>query len=157
MSVNIYLVGKLKNALLGELVDDYVTRIRRFAPCQVHVLKEAAYRDEKKYAKEIIESEGKTILSRVATDAHCVLLERKGQSRSSMDFSYLIDRLLFQERRQIAFVIGGFLGVSEAVLQRADTVLSLSEMTFTHEIAALLLTEQIFRALTIARHIPYHK
>lgn len=157
MAVQILTIGKLKKTGLSSLLEEYVGRIDRMCPCQVRFLRESRYRDEARDGAMILEEEGRRFLEAIPDGTHCILLDQAGKAMDSVEFSRFLERLLTSERREVALVVGGFLGVSEAVRKRADTRLSLSAMTLPHEIALLVLAEQVYRALTIARRIPYHK
>lgn len=107
--------------------------------------------------REVLEREGKRIEAKLTEKEYVIVLDREGRTYPSEGFSRLLDQISQQSIRQITFIIGGPLGISEHVKARSNERLSLSKMTFTHEMAALFLLEQIFRACTILRGPQYHK
>ncbi|MBX3293831.1 MAG: 23S rRNA (pseudouridine(1915)-N(3))-methyltransferase RlmH [Acidobacteria bacterium] len=143
-------VGKTRNKHLLALQEDYFTRLSRFAECSVAEVREFA-------SVNLREDEGKRILEKLRPGTFVCVLDEKGMQETSHAFA---DRLKgWQERsiREIAFVIGGAEGVSAAVAERADHTLSLSFLTFTHEMARVFLLEQLYRAFTILKGFPYQK
>jgi 23S rRNA (pseudouridine1915-N3)-methyltransferase len=157
MDLEILMIGKFKNPHVSALVDGYVERTRRFCPCRVRGLRESRYADEGKDGPRIMAEEGTRFLEALNPDAYCVALDSGGCIMDSMRFSRFLDEHLIQSRRRLAFVVGGFLGLSPPVKERAALTLSISAWTLPHELAVLVLAEQLYRALTILRHVPYHK
>lgn len=157
MDLEILMIGKVKSPPVAGLLEEYTNRIRRFCPCRVRGLRESRYSDEVKDGAKIIEEEGERILAALAPGAMCVALDAGGQSMDSLRFSRFLEERLFRERRRVVFVVGGYLGLSSRVKEQAAMMLSLSKMTLPHEMAALVLTEQLYRAFTIMKHLPYHK
>jgi 23S rRNA (pseudouridine1915-N3)-methyltransferase len=153
MRLRLIWVGKTRNEHLRALVADYLKRLSRFARCEVVELRESGSADE----RAVLEEEGKRIMGVLASDALTVLLEVGGKSWDSPGLAREIER--WQERavKEVAFVVGGHLGVSEEVKRRADVRWSLSPLTLTHEMARVLLVEQLYRAYTITRGLPYQK
>ena len=96
------------------------------------------------------------ILSRLQPSDYVVLLDERGREYSSMEFAGFMEKQMVAGRRRVVFVVGGPYGFSEAVYRRADSKLSLSKMTFNHEMVRLFFTEQLYRAMTILRGEPYH-
>jgi 23S rRNA (pseudouridine1915-N3)-methyltransferase len=146
-------VGKTKNEHLRALVEDYLGRLRRFVRCDVTELRERADR----VASEGIEDEGRRIIGALRSDAYVVLLDVEGREWSSLGLAGEIEKWQVGGRREVAFVIGGHNGVSKEVRSRADLRWSLSSLTLTHEMARVVLTEQLYRAYTIIHGLPYQK
>ena len=153
MRLRLIWVGKTRNEHLRALVEDYLKRLGRFARCEVVELKEGAGADE----RACLEEEGKRIAGALASDALTVLLDVDGHSLSSRDLAAQVEQWQGRSVKEVAFVVGGHFGVSEAVRKRADLRWSLSRMTLTHEMARVVLTEQLYRAYTILRGVPYQK
>ena len=153
MRLRLIWVGKTRNEHLRALVEDYLKRLRRFARCEVVELREGAGIDE----RACLEEEGKRITGALASDALTVLLDVEGRSLSSQDLAGQVEQWQGRSVKEVAFVVGGHFGVSEAIRKRADLRWSLSKMTLTHEMARVLLTEQLYRAYTILRGVPYQK
>ena len=146
-------IGKTKDAHLRALVDEYLKRLARFVRCEVTELSATIARTE----CEGIEDEGRRILSALRTDAITVLLDIGGREWSSEQLAGEIERWQVGGTKEVAFVIGGPYGVSREVKERANICWSLSRLTLTHEMARVLLVEQIYRAYTIINNLPYQK
>ena len=102
------------------------------------------------------DEEGKKFLSELNDGDFVVLLDEKGKESTSLEFSNWIDKNLASGKKRLVFIIGGPYGFSQALYNRADALISLSRMTFTHEMVPLIFTEQLYRAMTIIRGEPYH-
>ena len=126
---------------------EYLSRINRFIRAEVVEIKE----DKSAREEEVIRKEGAALLARIR-EKKFFALDPKGVSMSTESFAQLI-----RGRNDLILVIGGANGLSEEVKRRAEKTISLSSMTFTHEIARILILEQIYRALTIGRGMKYHK
>lgn len=138
---------------MKELIGDYLGRLERFARVEIIEARDQAGAD----ARKVIEKEGEEIISRVEGDQFIVALDERGRQMSSFELSEFIEKHQISGTRQITFVLGGHGGLAEAVRRRADRVLSLSNMTLTHEMARILLIEQLYRAYTILHDLPYQK
>jgi len=146
-------IGKTRDRHYSALTADYLDRIKRFAACDISELKETGSGDEKR----IIAAEGIKFLGAVEKDDFVVLLDERGREMSSPELSEFIAARQQSGIKRLAFIIGGFAGVSDEVRQRANLQLSLSRMTLPHELARVVLTEQIYRAFTLLGGLPYHK
>jgi len=146
-------VGKTRNEHLRSLVEDYLARLRRFVRSEVTELRESSAHD----AREGIEEERRCIIGALRSDALTVLLDVEGREWSSFDLAGEIQKWQSEGRKEVAFVIGGHNGVSKEVAGRAHIRWSLSRLTFTHEMARVLLAEQLYRAYTIINGLPYQK
>ena len=154
MRLRLIWVGKTRNEHLRALAEDYLKRLSRFARCEVTELRESGAADP----RAVLEEEGKRILGSVASDALMVLLDVAGRQWDSPELAREVERWQqAQAVKEAAFVVGGHLGVSEEVRRRADVRWSLSRLTLTHEMARVLLAEQLYRAYTIMRGLPYQK
>ena len=154
MKVSVVCVGKAKGPI-GEAIAEYESRAARYYSFESVEVKETPHRAQP--PAKVLEEEGERILARVPGDHELVGLHRPGKQWSSETLSRHLGEAALHARAGVTFVIGGAYGLSPAVLERADRLMSLSSMTLPHEIARLLLTEQIYRAGTIARGEPYHK
>jgi 23S rRNA (pseudouridine1915-N3)-methyltransferase len=146
-------VGKTKNEHLRALAEDYLVRLRRFVRCEVTELRESGARTE----REGIEDEGRRIIGALHRDALVVLLDVEGREWSSHELAAAVEKWQNMGAKEVAFVIGGHNGVSEEVVGRAQTRWSLSQLTLTHEMARVVLAEQLYRAYTIVHGLPYQK
>lgn len=154
MKIYLIVVGKTTDIRLETLFQDYQERLKHYVPFSMEVLPEL------KNAKSLTEEqqkimEGDLILKAVPQSADMILLDEHGHEYRSVEFAdYLQKRML--SGRDIAFVVGGPYGFSPAVYARANGKISLSRMTFSHQMVRLFFVEQIYRAMTILRHEPYH-
>ena len=141
MRIRILSIGRCKEAFVKAGIDEYLKRLHRYATVELVILKDQG-----------VEREADDILSRLK-DELVIALSEEGELLSSVGFSHLFK----MPDRDIVFIIGSADGLDPRVKQRADKILSLSRMTFTHEMARLLLLEQIYRAHTILAGLPYHR
>jgi len=155
MRITIVAVGRLKERFWREAADEYLKRLRSYADVRVV---EVADRDPGRggEAKAVAE-EGADVLKALAPGTHVVTLEIGGTQLSSEGLSERLSALGLDGRSTIAFVVGGSHGLSPTVLARADERLSLGPMTLPHNLARIVLLEQVYRAFRIARGEPYHK
>lgn len=144
-------VGKTDEGEYARGVERYLTRIRAWARVEEKILRADADR-----SPEAARREGQRILEALETRQRVVALDERGRMRSSAEFAKMLSDHADRDPRPIAFVVGGASGLSSEVLARADEALSLSPMTFPHQIARLLLVEQVYRALSIRSGLRYH-
>lgn len=153
MRIRFIWVGKTRNEHLRALVQDYLERLGRFVRYEITELRESGARA----TREGIEDEGKRIIGALSSDAFVILLDGGGREWSSLELASQIENWQQRGKKEIAFVIGGHNGVSEKVRERADVRWSLSRLTWTHEMARVLLLEQLYRGYTIIHGLPYQK
>ena len=146
MKITLIVVGKLKDRFLVEGVAEYLKRLRKFATVEVREIPE----------QRTVEEEGQKLLSLVPQNSWLCVLDVSGAPLNSEDFAKKIAALALDGISNLSFVIGGAFGLSDELRRAADFRLSLSQMTFTHQMARLILTEQIYRAFKINRNEPYH-
>lgn len=146
-------LGKTRESFIARGISEYSVRLQHYAKLSLLVLKEKQHAS----AATVLFQEGQQLLQTVPAGAMVVALDVGGKQLSSEDLAGQIS--LWEQRgvKNVSYLIGGFLGISAEVLQRADLCLSLSKMTFTHELARLLLIEQLYRAYTIKAGEKYHK
>lgn len=155
MKIVLISVGNMREAPLKELADRYCGRIPHYMPFEAVVIPDvAASKNSSPDARKA--REGEAILAKIAPGDFVTLLDERGREMTSRDFASLIDRKAATLSRNLVFIIGGPYGFSQAVYDRADSLMGLSKMTFTHEMARVLTLEQIYRAMTILRGEPYH-
>ena len=159
MKITVITVGKIKEKYLEDAIAEYSKRLSRY--CKLEIIQVA---DEKTpdRASEVVEAqikdkEGERILSHIKDTAYVVALAIEGKMISSEELAELIDGLGVRGESHIQFVIGGSLGLSKKVLERADYKLSFSRMTFPHQLMRVILLEQIYRSYRIVNGEPYHK
>jgi 23S rRNA (pseudouridine1915-N3)-methyltransferase len=155
MRLRLIWVGKTKNEHVRALVGDYLQRLGRFVRCEVTELRESAQADE----RGVVEEESKRIAGAlVGAGGVTVLLDVEGgREWSSPELAAQVERWQLEGRKEIAFVVGGHLGVAPELKARADVRWSLSRLTLTHEMARVVLVEQLYRAYTIMHGLPYQK
>lgn len=159
MQIRVVAVGKIKEKFLREGITEYEKRLRPYVKLQVVEIPEEKRPASASPATESAakEKEGERILAAIPEGSYVLALDVKGQSWSSEELAASMSGHELSGQNQLAFVIGGDLGLSPAVLARSNLRLSLSRMTLTHTMARLLLLEQVYRTFRILRGEPYHK
>ena len=159
MNIKLVVVGKIKEKYMREAIKEYSKRLQRY--CRLDIVE---LEDEKtgenlsdKELRLIKDREGRRILSKIEDSAYVMALEIRGKELSSEALAQKIEDLQLEGESRLVLVIGGSLGLSEEVLERADYRLSFSKMTFPHQLMRVILLEQIYRSFRIIRHEPYHK
>ena len=147
--------GKSKSPEIRALEEFYASRIRPFAACEIIAARAARGIDEK-FASRILAVEAAGLEKQLRDDYMICLLDR-GKEMTSVEFARFFERRERESGRPLAFVVGGFLGLDERLLARADMRLSLSRMTLSHELCRVVLMEQVYRALTIVNGRQYAK
>lgn len=155
MKFSLLVVGKTATGYLKQGIDEYVNRLSHYISFDIQYIADA------KNTKKLTEAqqkqvEGESILQRFEASDYVVLLDEHGKEYTSMEFSTYIQKRMSSGARRIVFVVGGPYGFSDDVYKRANDKLSLSKMTFSHEMIRLIFTEQLYRACTILNHEPYH-
>ena len=159
MEIRIITVGKIKEKYLNDGIAEYAKRLGRYCKLNFIQVPDEKTPDKASDAlnRQIKETEGNRLLSHIRDTDYVIALAIEGKILDSVELSDLIARLGVQGKSSIAFVIGGSLGLSDAVLKRADYKLSFSKMTFPHQLMQMILLEQIYRSYRIINHEPYHK
>ncbi|MBE6203526.1 MAG: 23S rRNA (pseudouridine(1915)-N(3))-methyltransferase RlmH [Rikenellaceae bacterium] len=155
MNIELIVVGKTDMKEVEALVAMYTKRLSHYVKFAITTI--ADVRNTKKLSEaEQKRLEGEQILRLIAESDSVVLLDEHGAELRSVEFAELLQRRMSAGTKRLIFVIGGPYGFSEAVYQRANSKLSLSKMTFSHQIVRAIFTEQLYRAFTILRNEPYH-
>lgn len=154
MKILLVVVGRLKERFWRDAADEYLKRLGPYATIRVV---EIIDRDSGRDLTRALAEEGADIVRALPDGAHVIALDVGGRQLSSEGFSARLDELALDGRSNLAFVIGGSVGLDAAVLARADERLSLGPMTLPHNLARVVLLEQIYRAFRISRGEPYHK
>ena len=155
MRFELLFLGKTRETYLAAGIADYVKRLNRYIPTATRILKEGKVKRNEP-ENLLIQRESDILLQNVQ-GTRLVCLDRTGKQLESMALAEQIEKWEMQGQKKISFVIGGPLGLSAAILSRADLILSLSRLTLTHEMSRLLLLEQLYRACTIRAGEKYHK
>lgn len=155
MEILLLTIGKTTQKYIIDGIDEYIKRLRRYVQFRIISLPDIrasrAMTEDMQKAKE-----GESIIGFISSSDLCILLDEKGSSLSSKQFAASLQKMMSSGKKRAVFVVGGPYGFSQEVYERADAMISLSKMTFTHEMARLFFTEQVYRAMTILRGEPYH-
>lgn len=155
MKIELMAIGKTQSRYLAEGIQQYVDRIGHYVPFSLTILPDIKATKALTEAQQK-EREGQVMLSAFQPGDVVVLLDERGCEFTSREFAGFIDKKMSSGLKRLVFVIGGPYGFSDAVYARADGKVSLSRMTFSHEMVRLFFVEQIYRAMTILRGEPYH-
>lgn len=156
MKILLMAVGRTTSEIMRRGIDLYTDRLKYYdAPVEIKIIEDI------KGAKSLTqqrqkELEGESILRNVTPSDRVVLLDENGREFTSREFAAFVDKQMVSGVKRLVFVVGGPYGFSDAVYARADSKLSLSRMTFNHEMVRLFFIEQLYRAMTIRRGEPYH-
>ena len=156
MQLTFLFLGKTKESYLAAGIDDFSKRLKRYAQVSIKIIKEKKWASKESDAK-IKGEEGETLLANIPPSSFVVALDRTGRQIDSEELATLLTKWEGRGVRSVTFVIGGPLGLADKVLAQANVTLSLSKMTFTHEMARLILLEQLYRAFSINAGTGYHK
>jgi 23S rRNA (pseudouridine1915-N3)-methyltransferase len=155
MNIELIVVGKTDMKEVEALVTMYTKRLNHYVRFAITTI--ADVRNTKKLSEaEQKRLEGEAILRLINDSDHLMLLDEHGLELRSLEFADLIQKRMSSGTKRLVFVIGGPYGFSDAVYQRANSKLSLSKMTFSHQIVRAIFTEQLYRAFTILKNEPYH-
>ena len=155
MKIALLQTGKTTDKHISELVDLYSNRIKKYTGFEIITLPDV------KNTKNMSVQEQKTkeatkIIQFVTDDDYIILLDERGKELRTLEFSGTLEKMFFLQKKRIIFIIGGPWGFSEAVYKRADYKMSLSKMTYPHQLVRLLFLEQLYRVFTIIKGEPYH-
>jgi len=159
LQVKVVAVGKIREKFLSEGIKEYTKRLGSYLRLDIVEISDEPCPERLSAADEerVKKKEGERILKAIGQQEHVVLLDLKGKEFTSPQLSEYIDQLALNGQSSIAFVIGGSLGLSDEVRQRADFAWSFSRLTFPHPLIRVMLLEQIYRAMKISRGEAYHK
>ncbi|WP_313805186.1 23S rRNA (pseudouridine(1915)-N(3))-methyltransferase RlmH, partial [Cytobacillus sp.] len=151
MNISIITVGKLKEKYLKQGIDEYLKRLSAYAKIEIIEVPDEKAPEELSETEmlQVKQKEGERILSKIHPDAHVIALAIEGKMKTSEELADGLDKLATYGKSKVTFVIGGSLGLSSEVLQRANEKLSFSKMTFPHQLMRLILVEQVYRAFRI--------
>ena len=159
MNISLITVGKVKEKFLRDAIDEYAKRLSRYCKLDIVEVPDEKTPDNASEKEELIikEKEGELILKHIKDNMFVISLEILGKQPSSEELAAQIKDLGVRGESNIAFVIGGSLGLSKAVQQRSNYKMSFSRMTFPHQLFRVMLLEQVYRAFRIINGEPYHK
>ena len=151
--IKILCVGKVRDKNLLALIEDYQKKINSYHKLEIIEVKDEPIRDNE---KAVLDIEAARLLERIKDDEYVILLDLHGKSIDSLSLAKKIDRLFIGNSR-LTFVIGGSLGLGEAIRKRANEAIRLSDLTFLHQMTRLILLEQLYRCFKILNNENYHK
>lgn len=155
MKIKLLTIGKTDNAALAQLIKTYEVRLKHYIQFSIEIIPDL--KNTKNFSEEIQkEKEGDLILSKISTTDRMVLLDENGTSFDSIEFSKFLQKQMNSGIKQLVFVIGGPYGFSEKIYKKSQGKISLSKMTFSHQMVRLFAIEQIYRGFTILKNEPYH-
>ncbi|MGQ1946034.1 23S rRNA (pseudouridine(1915)-N(3))-methyltransferase RlmH [Geofilum sp. OHC36d9] len=155
MKTHLIMIGRTDDAWLKTGISVYVNRILRYIPFQFTVVPDV--KNGKSLPLQVLkEKEGEALLKLFTPGDMVVLLDEKGKHFASRELASFMERQMLSGVKNLFFVIGGAYGFSDAVYQRAGAKMSLSRMTFSHQMVRLIFAEQLYRAMTIINNEPYH-
>jgi 23S rRNA (pseudouridine1915-N3)-methyltransferase len=155
MKIALLQTGKTTDKHISEVVDLYSNRIKKYSVFEIITLPDVK-NTRNMSANEQKMKEGKRIIQSISSDDYIILLDEKGKELRTVEFSEWVKKLFLLQKKRIVFIIGGPWGFSEEVYNRADFRMSLSKMTFPHQLVRLLFLEQLYRVFTIIKGEPYH-
>jgi len=159
VNIKIITVGKLKEKYLKMGIDEYTKRLGAY--CKIELIEVSDEKAPEKLSEaemlQVKEKEGERILAKIPENAYVFALAIEGKQRTSEEFSKEIEQLGIQGKSNLVFVIGGSLGLSQAVMKRSNTPISFGKMTLPHQLMRLVLVEQVYRGFRIMKGEPYHK
>lgn len=157
--IKLVCVGKIKEKSLQACIDEYKKRIGAFTKFEIIEVNDEPIPaiHSQKQDEMIKDTEADRILSKIKDKDYLILLDLAGKTFSSEDIANHLEKVITYESSSIVFVIGGSLGLSKKIIQRANIRWKISDCTFPHQLCRLIVCEQIYRAYTIMNHLPYHK
>lgn len=155
MKIILIVIGKTDAGYFVEAIREYANRLVHYLPFEMQVIQDIKNVKNLSEAQQK-EKEGELILKTLQAGDHLVLLDEKGKEFTSMQFAAYLEKKMHTVPKRLVFVIGGPYGFSEAVYRASAEKISLSKMTFSHQMIRLIFTEQLYRALTILNNEPYH-
>jgi 23S rRNA (pseudouridine1915-N3)-methyltransferase len=156
MKIQLIFVGKTREPYLREGIEDFLARLRRYLPVEVKTVRSEKLTRNSQAAR-VVSTESGRVAAAVPEQSHLVVVDRLGRQFSSVSLARWWRKLETEGCSKLCFAVGGVLGFTDELQDQAQTLLSLSKMTFTHEMSRLILLEQLYRACTIMRGEKYHK
>lgn len=155
MKITLFVIGKTDDAYLREGLEKYLKRLVHYSAFEM-IEYNLARKWQSLPPAQLMQKEAEAILQQMEKADYCVLLDEKGKSFTSVEFAAFIQQRLNQSTKNLLFVVGGAWGFDEAVKEKAHMKLSLSKMTFSHQMVRLFFAEQLYRAFSIIRNESYH-
>ena len=156
LKVKLTVIGKLHDSYANEWAEHYIKLLGKYCQLEMKYLKEEKLNEGKNEA-EVLRRESERIIEEVKTGDFLIILDKTGKKFKSVDFAKFVETYYQRSDVTLHFVIGGAIGVSEQILKFADMKLAMSDMTFPHQMAAVVFLEQLYRAISLIHGLPYHK
>ncbi len=155
MKIKLLVVGKTQKKELISLIDEYARRVTRYLPFEIETIPDIKKHKSLSEA-QIRQKEGMAILNRLGEGDRVFLLDENGKQYNSVSFASFLQEQMNRGSKQLVFVVGGAYGFDPSVYERAQGKISLSKMTFSHQMVRLFFVEQLYRGFSILRNEPYH-
>jgi 23S rRNA (pseudouridine1915-N3)-methyltransferase len=155
LKIELFQIAKTTDSYLREGIDVYNKRLKNYLTFEIITLPELKNASSLSLEQQK-NLEGKSILNKINSDTFLILLDENGRNFSSVEFSNYLQKQMLKGLKGIVFVIGGPYGFSQQVYDRANDKITLSKMTFSHQLVRLVFMEQLYRAMTILKNEPYH-
>jgi 23S rRNA (pseudouridine1915-N3)-methyltransferase len=155
MKITLLLIGKTDAKYLIDAIEEYKNRLEHYIPFEIHIIPDL--KNTKSMTMEMQkEKEGELIIKNLLPGDYIVLLDENGKEYTSVQFASYIEKKSYSVSKRLVFIIGGPYGFSPAIYDKASEKISLSKMTFSHQMIRLIFVEQLYRAMTILNNEPYH-
>lgn len=155
MKIKLLQIGKTNDEYLLRGIDEYCARIKNYVPFEIETI--PYLKNSNSFSSELVkQKEGELILQKIKKEDILILLDENGKTYSSKGFATFLQQQMNTGNKQLIFLIGGAYGFSSDVYERANGKISLSSMTFSHQIIRIIFIEQLYRGFTIIHHHPYH-
>ena len=155
MKIKLLAIGKTDSKALQELISEYSKRLNRYLSFELEIIPDIKHTKNLSEAEQM-QKEAKAILANLDKDDHLIVLDERGKQYNSISFSKFLQQKMNAGVKKLVFVIGGPYGLDPAVHQKSKGSWSLSQLTFSHQMIRLFAAEQLYRAMTILNHQPYH-
>lgn len=155
MKIECWYIGKTSEAYLQEGCKIFETRVKRFLPFETSLIQNVKSTKNSK-GDQIKKLEAQKILSKLNSDDYLILLDERGKEYSSRQLAEQLNKWMLLSQRRVIFLIGGAFGFDQSIYDRANAKLSLSKLTFSHQMIRLFFLEQLYRAMSILKNQPYH-
>ena len=154
MKIKLLVVDKTKGGYLQEGIEEYVKRLKHYIPFAIEII--PGIKDKAIIPGHLAKKEGELIINRLSKNDFVILLDEKGKQYTSPGFAKLVEKSINSSISSMVFIVGGAYGVSDEVKSKANDIIALSSMTFSHQMIRLFFAEQLYRAMTIIRGERYH-
>ena len=155
LKIKLITIGKTDDTALNGLINTYISRLKHYIKFEFHIIPDIKNRKRLRFEEQKVK-EGELLLKEIEKSDFVILLDEKAKEYTSVSFSKFLSKKMLSGVKQIVFIIGGPYGFSEDIYKRANQKISLSKMTFSHQMVRLFFVEQLYRGFTILKNEPYH-